>query len=541
VELTFAYLGRSAVDTAPGRASVSLAPNLKRPPVYFEGELARPLRFREAVSALHDVVISDLRFKPRDHSAYREWLQRQKENERAQVEKKKKELMAQRAPAPPGIHAQFEKLRGRYWSARQNYSDYLQRNDPGLWRLLMPCDPIITVADDVVFFECFSADESSYGCLSVDLDGGFKGAQKQNGTTNVDYSWTLYDHFQTLRSYRETRFGIDPRGFEVSTKGAGAGVREEKIDLPESWLRGFLQLQAAMLLPTRKVTLTREALYNVLAHLRRHRARKSPRSLRFELQPGAPVSLVLEPWDLRIASSIPYAGERQETIRLWGRQRMLVLGRLLPMIDSIDAYLIGSGLPGFWVANMGEMKLTVGLSGWTVNDWTRASNLDLMAPLEDPDPVSLKRVQDSLEKMSMATLAEIQAKSGAGREQTASCLNRLARFGRVIYDFPRRVYRWRAVMPPEVPVHAVARESDEAKGARELISGKQVRVTSDQTTKTGLRALEGTAGNRPVELLVDADGTIRRASCNCSLFYRMKLKQGPCRHIAALRVFAYRG
>ena len=124
----------------------------------------------------------------------------------------------------------------------------------------MPCDPVITVAPDCLFFECFSADESSYGCLTVDRDAFERERNVALGTTNVDYSWALYEHFQKLRSYRETRFAIDPSGFEVSIEQA-EGYREEKIELPPSWLRGFMQIQAAMSLPMRRVPLSREGLY----------------------------------------------------------------------------------------------------------------------------------------------------------------------------------------------------------------------------------------------------------------------------------------
>jgi hypothetical protein len=539
VELTFAYLGRSKVETAPGRASVSLSPNLRRPPVFFEGELAQPLRFREAISALHDVVISDLRFKPRDRTAYDEWRRKQMDLDRKQIEARRNQIVAEHHQVSPELLTRFEKLRGKYWSARQRYADFLRQNDPELWRLLMPCDPIVTVAGEVVLFECFSADESTYGCLSVDIGGGFKAPHQQNGTTNVDYSWSLYDHFQTLRSYRNTRFLIDPKGFEVKTSGT-EGIREEKIDLPESWLRGFLQLQSAMQLASRRVTLTREAVYNVMAYLRRHKARKSPRSLRFELMPGEPVKLVLEPWNLPIISSIPYAGNRSESIKMWGRQRLLVLARLLPLIDSVDVHLLGSGLPTFWVAHMGEMRLTVGLSGWTVNDWTRASNLDLLTPPVDPDPTALKKIQDSIQSIVAGGVPELQAKTGLDAPQIASCLNRLARFGRVIYDLPKGVYRWRAAMPADAPLQNIVKDGPEAQGARELVAQRKVKIARSVDTKSGLKSIEGQAGERPVELLLDPDGTIRRASCTCSLFYRMKLKQGPCRHIAALRFVAYR-
>ena len=45
---------------------------------------------------------------------------------------------------------------------------------------------------------------------------------------------------------------------------------------------------------------------------------------------------------------------------------------------------LGTGFPSFWVARMGEMRLTLGLSGWTTNDWTRGSALDLLAPPAKP-------------------------------------------------------------------------------------------------------------------------------------------------------------
>ena len=92
-----------------------------------------------------------------------------------------------------------------------------------------PRAPQFEQLDDVVFFECFSADESTYGCLNVNRDDGFgKSDQTQLGTTNVDYSWDLYNHFQSLRSYRPTRFRLDPDGFQVRTRHAEQ-CHEEKV------------------------------------------------------------------------------------------------------------------------------------------------------------------------------------------------------------------------------------------------------------------------------------------------------------------------
>ena len=410
MNLKLAYLGHSTMNPIAGGQLLSLAPNLSREPVSFDAPLLQPLRFREAISALHDVVISDLRFKPRDKTAYEEW----KKTERSRAaslrqqtyQTAKKEILSRREEAvPPDLEKQFGHYRRIYWNARQKYSSYLLKNDHQLWRMLMPCDPVITVADDVVFFECFSADESSYGCLTVNRDAAFgKSAETRLGTTNVDYSWDLFHHFQSLRTYRETRFKVDPAGFSVATEG-NADYREEKIDLPDGWLRGFMQTQAAMTLPARRVTLTREAVYSILAFLKRHKARKSPRALRFEMVAGKPPSLVLEPWEQRV----PVFGEplrtSSESIRIWGRQRLLALARVLPLAAKFEAYLLGTGLPSFWIADLGDMKLTLGLSGWTTNDWTRGSALDLLAPPVQPSKELILRVSQFMQDKRAAAFA----------------------------------------------------------------------------------------------------------------------------------------
>ncbi len=231
MNVKFAYLGRSAMEGG----TLNFAPNLARDPVAFDAPLLQPLRFREAVSALHDIVISDLRYKPRDKSAYDAW----KKNERAReaalrkevYDRVKEEVLARKnVPVPPELEKNFNRCRKVYWTARQDYSNYLARHDMELWRQLMPCDPVITVAPDVLFFECFSADESSYGCLSVDRTAFGMCESAKCGTTNVDYSWELYNHFQALRSYRETRFRIDPAGFEVATRDS-ADYRGRKCSI----------------------------------------------------------------------------------------------------------------------------------------------------------------------------------------------------------------------------------------------------------------------------------------------------------------------
>ena len=71
MNLDLAYLGRSGLTTSGDAAQLSFAPNLCREPVAFDAALRQPLRFREAISALHDVVVCDLRVAKPDRTAWR--------------------------------------------------------------------------------------------------------------------------------------------------------------------------------------------------------------------------------------------------------------------------------------------------------------------------------------------------------------------------------------------------------------------------------------------------------------------------------------
>ncbi len=545
MNLTLAYRSRSSIVSNPAGLAVALAANLRRDLVSFDAELRHPLRFREAIGALHDVVIGDLRHRPRDRSGYDAYLIEQKAREgtirRFASAEARKSL---REASPPilsdeemtRLDAEFRSKRRQYWSTRDRYSRHLRTHDPELWRVLVPCDPVITVAPDVLFFECFSADESSYACLTVDREA-FAGEDNVSlGTTNVDYSWTLHEHFQLLRSYRQTRFVVDPGGFEVATTGQGDGYREEKIELPSSWLRGFLQLQAAMSLPMRRVSLSREGLYNVLAFLKRHKAARSPRAIRFELTPGRPVAVVLEPWETRVVlHDRPYDGPKSETIRVWGRDRLEVLARLLPLLDEAEVYLLGTGLPSFWSVRMGEMRLLLGLSGWTANDWTGGSALVQLAPPTEPSRYLANQVAASFRANPAQTLAEVAARAGGPEPQVLAVLNQLAGLGQVIHDLHEGVYRWRSVMPASLSAEQLGPESPETVAAREIARTEAVRITRDERRPDGARVLEGQVLERPATLLLDADGRMLRGHCTCSHHHTGGLRKGPCRHLQALR------
>src|SRR5690349_25147857 len=73
----YRYGGTTTVTSNAHITGLSFAPDTLRESTFFVGKLHKKIAFREAISALHDVVVSDLRFKPKDKTAYKEWAAQQ--------------------------------------------------------------------------------------------------------------------------------------------------------------------------------------------------------------------------------------------------------------------------------------------------------------------------------------------------------------------------------------------------------------------------------------------------------------------------------
>ena len=75
----YKYSGSSSVQSTSKSTDMSFAPDTLREPTFFRGTLHKNLPFREAISALHHVVVSDLRFKPKDREEYKAWAAEQEQ------------------------------------------------------------------------------------------------------------------------------------------------------------------------------------------------------------------------------------------------------------------------------------------------------------------------------------------------------------------------------------------------------------------------------------------------------------------------------
>lgn len=549
MKLEYKYAGRSGMVGGLEQAKVALATNTLREATFFNGKVGRPLLLREGLAALYDVVVSDKKYHPRDRPAFSAWLEEQDRLFLAGLEMKdsaiKHEIEVREARLAELRQAKTT-LRAPFHAARREYFEYVWQDQYELEYLL---DPVITVHPDELSFEVFSRDESTYGRLATKHDLFETVDAFECGTTNIDYSLALHTQLGRMRSYRTTRLDIGAGGMDVATTGQ-ATHREKKIELPDSWLMGFHQVHSVMTLGLTRMSLAPVDLFNICRFLRRHKAKESPRALRWELEPGRRARVVFEPWEhaIELSPQHLFEGDKAQTIRTWGRRRLEVLARLLPLCERAEVYLAGHGLPSIFVLDLGDMTFTLGLSGWTDADWTGQSRFGLLSRRLDVTADDLATCYAALREARYATAEVIAETTGLGVERSRSTLNALCQVGRGMYDLGGRVYRHRDLLFAPFDANktmallaASETESDpKAKAARAIFEAGNVRFTARRPVKAGYKlsgSAKGVDGERVRPLLsVDHEGQILDATCTCRHFRKHRLTQGPCQHMLALRL-----
>lgn len=541
-----------------------MAAEQHRPPVSLQATVLESAAYARVMLALFEVVRSDLRFKPKDHAAYQAWVQQRYLDELGPELEARRQKLPGQTRRRQELGEQLSILQHKAQEQRnildnnglrgaiRRYWKWLAGHNMALWIIL---DPVVSVHPDGVIFEVFSQDESSYGRVTVPMENLDLYGEALYGTTNVDFSQELANEIHRVRPYRPAQLGVGGSGVSIATTAGSAF--EKKIDLPPSWVRGFLQVQSAGTLPGVDVKLSAATMAEVLLALRLQREKQGPRSLRFVLAPGERPRIVIEPWGTEIVEAeLEFLGEFYGEIRIWGRRRLLALEGLLPHTGQVRVKLLGTGMPSFWTVEQNGHRLDVGLSGWTQNDWSRAARFDLLASTATVSSGDIELAAGQLETRLRLSPAELADHSDLSREAATSALQQLCREGRAMYDMVTGVYRWRQLLPPDVM--AVAGPPDPRLDyARRLVAAGAVkwlklkpedsefRRPEENTTRlraqvSGIKPTGETRGERKfdVTLDLDPDGRASFAQCTCSEFRRNKLRQGPCAHILAVSALA---
>jgi hypothetical protein len=561
------YAGRSSATFEGESFQLGFATEQSRPPVRLYATVKDGRAYARLMLTLYALVTSDLRTQKKDRSAYFEWVQQRYLDELSEQQArnagKVENLINQRNSLKSQLttlNKEVSQLRhtayGReYQEAYRKYYNYVAEHDRWLLRLF---DPVISVHPDCVVFEAFSVDESSYGRVTVPMQRLDVHGPVDYGTTNIDFSADLAREIGRIRSYRPTDLHVGA-GQVVMATTAGAAI-EKKIDLPPTWVRGFLQVQSAATLPGLDVKLSAATLAEVLSVLKRQTEDRGPRSLRFVLKSGEKPEIVVEPWNIRIKELRHVYEGRAEEIRLWGRRRLLVLEEVLAHATEVQVRLLGTGMPSYWSVFSPESRFDMGLSGWTQNDWSKSAQFDLLASSQKASSGDMQVMERVLkDRLFVSTEEAANLTQGElSRERATAALQQLCREGRAMYDHITGTYRWRQLFPFMPEPEAV--EDERLKSAKRLLDRKAVKWsaapqkiaepgkkdaaqisanTDNNNSKIFIRYQAEVHGEKVFEVLidVDADGRVVYAQCTCGTYRRDKLRKGPCPHILATTVF----
>jgi hypothetical protein len=206
-------------------------------------------------------------------------------------------------------------------------------------------------------------------------------------------------------------------------------------------------------------------------------------------------------------------------------------------------YLLGSGLPSFWVFRAGDFALTLGLTGFTAANWSQAVSFDLLLPRKTQTGAPLDAVLALLTNTWSASPQDLMAATGLKGAPLLEALQSGCQQGKLMYDLASGVYRLRPLTPAPLDLARLEYRNQRERTAHDLLVRRgAVKITTEnRIAGTGLELTgkvvveEDRREYRPQMLLAD-EGQVSRAECTCPLFRKQGLKAGPCAHLVALRL-----
>jgi hypothetical protein len=210
--------------------------------------------------------------------------------------------------------------------------------------------------------------------------------------------------------------------------------------------------------------------------------------------------------------------------------------------------LLGAGLPVFWILDFEGGSLVLGLTGWSASGWSSAASFDQLMPAAGAAPLA-DQAQRLLGEAGPRSFEQIHQALRVEPQTARSALQLACLRGQIVCDVAGGVYRRRALFSAPLPDEEVRYESPREARAHQLVGDKPGQGTADiRLTKIHEIMGEGTEIHGEIEdreshrtfaprFTLDLEGRVKDVSCGCPAYKRSGLKEGPCEHLLALRLF----
>jgi hypothetical protein len=382
---------------------------------------------------------------------------------------------------------------------------------PGVIHRLRNSDPIVTSTPEGLRFESFSGCCGVYARLDV-LAEALDASHAEVGVTNVDVNAELRAVLAGVVSHEPMHFVVGDDELRVST--LDAEVVEERVPLPDRWVKGLAESQvAASGMSLRHELDARTAVAFVSAL-----PKTSPTT--------ATMWAVASLRSLRLATR-PAPG----AVSVAGPERLAVLAPLLRFATGLRAYGpeasdASAPLPSAWQLDLPGARLTIGLSPEKSRGFSgEGALLESLASgtaAEDADTVRMLLAYEP-----RIEVAQLAVSAGLSESRTRDALAVLAASGQVGYDLAADAYFHR---PLPFDARALGALNPRLVGAKKLVAAGNVCPQPDGTV------LVGSTGLDYLVRLGAHDGD----HCSCPWYGKHKGSRGPCKHVLAAQIAAQR-
>ncbi len=359
-------------------------------------------------------------------------------------------------------------------------------------------DPVVSCDGQNLRFESFSPCCGVYARLDL-RPGSLDTAVALPGTTNVDFT-------DGMRGILAGIGGTDPLHLNVgeavtATSLAGTAV-EEKVPLPDRWIKGFAEAQLSGSRVAERLAVTPAAARQFVRSLP---ATSAPNGPSFGVAPTAT--------GLRLTS----ATTPGSVVRLGGPERLRILEPLLRFATAlrVSGPAGGDTAMSQWQLDLADAHLTLALSPTPSRGFSgEGKALDALAGETDEEEGDAVLASLSTNTTPTAIAADL----GYAIEQVIAVLDRLGAAGLIGYDAGIGEYFHR-----ELPLRPSQKLQPRLAGAHRLVAKGAVTL--------GDQGGEVASGSSVYQV---RDGDV--ISCTCPWFAQYRLERGPCKHLLAVRL-----
>jgi SWIM zinc finger len=375
---------------------------------------------------------------------------------------------------------------------------------------------VVTVEQEWVRLECFSGDAGVYARVDLRPDCFHEGEIGSPGTTNVDFGAEFAARLSALRPGKRSAFEVGEESVTLHTD-QGKAI-ERQVELPERWLRGFLQVQA----------IARAA--QPLFELNQVQSRAFLSAVPAKGSAGEPM-LVTPVGGI----TAPQSRLQTHALEVNGLHRLKLLRRLAPQIKRLDVWAVGDRAPSFWVAHLDAARFTLGVSS-ALNFAFSGDGKALLSSRRPLDDELVERARSTLRDERRFQASDLSRKLNIPEGTAGELVDLLSEQGLIGYDLTDGVFYPRHL--PYVEQSEFVTQPRDVNARRVVDSGRvevsEITPIDDRTEFVGW--VQGDHATYRVRVLVDSSGTIADGDCTCLWVIQYGMQRGPCKHILALRL-----